>query len=346
MSLRRLLILLGTAAFASAWDHFGEQEFVRAVGGHNQALIAFVEPTIAASEALESEWTSISETEKILGSVDCTSQAKLCSEHDIISYPTIRYFDGHGGTTPYRGPRKASAIVSFLRRVSRPPVTALDDKKITAFQSIDDAVVIAYINPRDSHLEAGFKSISSRYRDRASFGSLETTDDSTLVCYNNRDNEQSSTSDLTTIETLPAFVANCMKPLVGEFSRRNELKYLQSGNSLVYYLANTQEEREGYINLIRPLAKKYKAFLSFVTVDVDEYASMAAALGLQHRSLPALAVQNPARGQVFPFLEEAITPEAVDAFVQNIASGMVQPWVPLPIPEPASYSHDELHDEL
>lgn len=247
--------------------------------------------------------------------------------------------------------------------MSRPPVTALDDKKITAFQSIDDAVVIAYINPRDSHLEAGFKSISSRYRDRASFGSLETTDDSTLVCYNNRDNEQSSTSDLTTIETLPAFVANCMKPLVGEFSRRNELKYLQvsilvtvafalnltraqSGNSLVYYLANTQEEREGYINLIRPLAKKYKAFLSFVTVDVDEYASMAAALGLQHRSLPALAVQNPARGQVFPFLEEAITPEAVDAFVQNIASGMVQPWVPLPIPEPASYSHDELHDEL
>jgi protein disulfide-isomerase A1 len=254
--------------------------------------------------------------------------------------------------------------VSFLRRVSRPSVTALDDKKITAFQSIDDAVIIAHINPRDTHLQTGFKSLASRYRDRASFGTLKTTEDSSVVCYNNKDNEQSSTKHLAEIESLGAFVANCMKPLVGEFSRRNELKHLQvslrlgaragspvcgisltrakSGMSLVYYLAETPEERESYVNLIRPLAKKYKEFLSFVTVDANEYESMAVALGLQHRSLPALSVQNPSRGQVFPFVEGDITPEAIDLFVQNIAAGNVQPWVSLPTPERAGYSHDEL----
>ncbi|KAI1858043.1 uncharacterized protein JN550_012936 [Neoarthrinium moseri] len=356
----RELCLLAAAVSVAGWDHLNEHEFLRTVGGHNQALIAFVEPSTTASQALEPEWSSISVSEKTLGSVDCTSQIQLCKDYDIISYPSIRYFDGHGKMTPYRGPRTGPlyaliapcsssarayisfSIVSFLRRASRPTVTLLDERKITAFQSIDDAVVVAHLNARDTHIQEAFKSLASRFKDRASFGSLETTEQTTIVCYNNRDNEQSTTSDLAAIDSLPSFVSACMTPLIGEFSRRNEVKYFQSGKSLVYFFAETREEREAYVNVIKPIAKKYKEFLSFVTVDADEYRSMTSPLGLPSGLFPALAVQNPTRGQVFPFTEEHITVEAVDNFVMDIAGGKVKPWTSLPVPDRSSHAHDEL----
>lgn len=86
---------------------------------------------------------------------------------------------------------------------------------------------MAHINPRDAHVRTLFQSLAHRYRDRASFGQLETGGPSTVVCYNNRDDEQSTTSDLSAVDTLAAFVEACITPLVGEFSRRTEVKYAQ-----------------------------------------------------------------------------------------------------------------------
>ncbi|KAK9416616.1 putative Thioredoxin-like domain-containing protein [Seiridium unicorne] len=334
--------LLASAALAAGWNHLDEADFVRAVGGHSVALIAFVEPSTAASQALEPIWEAISKAEKSLGSVDCTALPQLCRDYDVISYPTIRYFDGHGTITPYRGPRIETSIISFLRRAARPTVTRLDEKKITAFQSIDDAVIVAHINAHDTHTQALFKSLAHRYEDRASFGSLEIDEKSTLVCYNNKDDEQLMTSELTAIDALSSFVEACIKPLVGEFSRRSEVKYFHSGKSLVYYLANTRKERDEYVDAVRPLAKKYREFISFVTVDAIEYGAMTSVLGLRGDSFPALAIENPGRGQIFPFTKQDIVPDAIEQFILDIAGGKVQPWSSLPIPDPVGPTHDEL----
>ncbi|KAI0130341.1 thioredoxin-like domain-containing protein [Xylariales sp. AK1849] len=342
------LCLLATSTFVSGWNHLAEQDFRRVVGGHNKALVAFVEPSTAASQALESDWVTVSESEKITYSVNCASDAQLCKEYEIISYPTIRYFDGHGKMTPYRGSRTPSSVVSFIRRAGRPTLTILDEKKITAFQSVDDVVVVAHLNPRDTHIQAAFKSLAYRYTDQASFGTLETDAYSTVVCYNNRDDEQSTASDFTAIDTLASFVTACMAPLVGAFSRRNEIKYSQSGKSLVYYLATTREQREAYTDAIRPVAKKYKEFLSFVTVDANEYAPMTAVLGLRPDTFPAVAIENQAQQAVFPFTGQDISPETIESFVLEIAGGKVKPWSGTPSPEAHSaaqgtgHSHDEL----
>lgn len=106
-------------------------------------------------------------------------------------------------------------------------MTLLDEKKFTAFQSIDDSVLVAYLNPHDTHIEAAFRSLAHRYKDRASFGFLETDKPSSVVCYRNKDDEQMNAGNLAAIGALPSFVEACIKPLIGEFSRRNELKYMQ-----------------------------------------------------------------------------------------------------------------------
>ncbi|GAP88655.2 putative protein disulfide-isomerase [Rosellinia necatrix] len=120
------------------------------------------------------------------------------------------------------------------------------------------------------------------------------------------------------------------------------MKYLQSGKSLVLFFATSSDEREAFVNKMRPVAKIYKEYLSFVTVDAEEYGDLVAPLGLAPGAFPALAVQNPMYGQTFPYAPGAeISPETVGAFVMDIVQGKVKPWDGQSRPETAR-AHDEL----
>ncbi|KAI1214353.1 uncharacterized protein F4807DRAFT_407634 [Annulohypoxylon truncatum] len=338
-----LSLLKGTAV---AWKHIDEDEFRRAIGGHNHALVAFIEPSTAASQALEPEWTSAIESEtKGLMSIDCASTKSLCQEFGIISYPALRFFDGHGKMTSYRGPRRASSILSYLKRAVRPSVTALkSESKISKFQSGDDYAVIARINAQDPHIKILYEKVASQYKDRLSFGSVETTGATTVSCNNNRDGQQFTISDLTSINALPKLVESCLEPVIGEFTRANEMKYLQTGKSIVFYFVTSSQERDSYVSAMRSVAKMYKEYLSFVTVDAGEYGDLAAPLGLVPGAFPALSVQNPMFGQVFPYPRaKQITPEAVGGFLMDIVQGKVQPWDGTFATDAAGeHAHDEL----
>ncbi|KAI0131100.1 hypothetical protein F4814DRAFT_404820 [Daldinia grandis] len=340
----QLLYLLAGTRIARAWEHSSEDEFRRAIAGHNHALVAFIEPTTAASQALEPEWTSAVESEKkSLLSVDCASAPSLCKEFDVISYPALRFFDGHGKMTPYRGPRRASSILSYVKRAVRPTVTALNsEKKAIAFQSSDDYAVIARINPQDQHVKILYDTLASQYRDRLSFGSIGTDKTTTVACYNNRDTQQFTVSDLTAIDALPQLIESCLTPVVGEFTRANEMKYLKSGKSLVFFFSPLFAEREAYVAAIRSVAKMYKDYLSFVTVDANEYGDLAAPLGLMPGVFPALSVQNPMFGKVFPYPRgRDIAPETVGAFLMDVAQGKVEPWDGM-LSADGGRAHDEL----
>lgn len=78
------------------------------------------------------------------------------------------------------------------------------------------------------------------------------------------------------------------------------------------------------------MAKKYKEYLSFVTVDAQEYEHMLPSLGHEHSDVPAVSVFNPMYGQVFPFSKKergSITASSVENFVLDIVQGKVQPGV-------------------
>ena len=77
-----------------------------------------------------------------------------------------------------------------------------------------------------------------------------------------------------------------------------------------------------------------------MTVDAVEYAAMAESLGLRPGIFPALAVQNPSVGQVFPFEQgKKITEQIVETFVLDIVEGRVQPG---PISSRQETGHTEL----
>jgi protein disulfide-isomerase A1 len=100
---------------------------------------------------------------------------------------------------------------------------------------------------------------------------------------------------------------------------------LQLGKSLVHYFVSTQADRDAYLTEMRPLAKKYREYLQFTTIDANEYPEMLGPLGLAPGSTKALSVMNPSNGDVFPYNgEKALSADVVEAFLMDIISGKVE----------------------
>ncbi|KAI5860395.1 hypothetical protein GGS23DRAFT_613954 [Durotheca rogersii] len=351
-------------ATTASWKHADEDEFRQVISGPKPALVAFVEPSTATCQAFEAEWTLAAESEKALVSINCASTASLCHEFGVISYPAVRFFDGQGKMTPYRGPRRARSILAYLRRAARPEAVAAlaSEAEIAAFQTSDDFVVVARVRPQDAHVGAAYAALAAQYRDRLSFGRAEaapsSSSSSSVACYNNRDGQQFGVADLAAADALQRLVDSCLAPLVGEFTRANEMQYLQSGKIIAFYFAASARERDAFADAVRPVAKLYKEYLSVVTVEAGEYGELAAPLGLGGApALPALSFQHPMTGQVFPYPRgRPIAPDDVGAFFADIAQGRVPPWDGTPPAEVAGTEEEEeaaggagsedAHDEL
>jgi len=101
------------------------------------------------------------------------------------------------------------------------------------------------------------------------------------------------------------------------------------GKSLVHYFVNTDDERQAYMDEMRPLARKFQEYLAFTTVDANEYPDMEEMLGLERGASRALSVQMPSTGAVYPYTDtEALTASIVEQFLMAIIQGQVKPWQP------------------
>jgi len=234
----------------------------------------------------------------------------------------------------YRGSRKASSIIQFIFRSTLPPISTLDSKNRTSFESIDSTVFIAYLHPSDTSLKSAFATLAARYHLQYTFGMSFTeprnniTSLPSIVCYkpNEGETEVLSLSPQAGIDEIEKFMEASTAPLIGEITRRNEMKYLKAGKSLIYIFSPSTVSRSGYQLSLKPVAKKYREYLNIVTVDATEYPAMASMLGLKPNVWPAMAVQNTVNGQVFPFDQsKRITTETVEGFVVDIAQGRVKP---------------------
>jgi protein disulfide-isomerase A1 len=257
-----------------------------------------------------------------------------------------------------------SSIIPFALRSERPTLSVLDKSNLKKFKTVDDTVFIAYLRSKDVALKSSFAALACRNQGRFSFGivsdaTITDDEDITFGCIVRYQpgEERISICENSRVDILQEFVEKSTVPLIGEMTRRNELKYLQvrssslivcthflhsffynlfllltadrhakAGKSLVYIFALTERERDGYRSTFTAVAKKYQEYLNFVIIDAVEYASMAPAVGLEAGVFPALAVQNPMLGQVFPFDQKrTITPDAAETFVLDIVQGKTKP---------------------
>jgi hypothetical protein len=129
------------------------------------------------------------------------------------------------------------SILQYVARSSLTTVSILNKRNIKDFQAVDEAVFIAYPAPDDRNLHSSFQSLAMGNCDRFSFGiadaSLGTTDNispSCVVCYKTLSGEQKRLCGESKLEALENFMETVTEPLVGEMTRRNEMKYLKVYN--------------------------------------------------------------------------------------------------------------------
>lgn len=125
--------------------------------------------------------------------------------------------------------------MSFVTRATLPIVSLLDRKNITTVQSIDEAVFIAYLPSTKGHLYSAFTSLAKRYSDKYTFAI--TTDSSlvkheglqfpSILCYRPQEGEQAVFPEDGGLDALQQFIETTTAPTIGEFTRRNEMKYMK-----------------------------------------------------------------------------------------------------------------------
>ena len=244
-------------------------------------------------------------------------------------------------------------IVSYVRRSRLPVLSTLESTDVSGFKIIDEHVFIACLNPEDADIKSIYEELAGRNHHRFTFGIVTDTSLATaenihslsFLGYHSVGAGQEALTGEWRLRSLEAFVERTTLPLIGELTRRNEMKYLQAGKSLLYILAEKAEERLQFQALFNSLAKKYEEYINFVTVDAVDYTHMPAGLGLGEKMYPALALLNPMCGQVFPLRSGArIDLEGVEGWILDIVGGEVEPWKGLQ--ESDDGDHRDTKDEL
>ncbi|KAK0388842.1 hypothetical protein NLU13_5085 [Sarocladium strictum] len=328
----------------SPWNFITADDFKARLENKEQLLVAFVAPQDELSSALLPQWTELVENLDLTAAVNCTSVPAVCREAKVSTLPAIRLYQSDGSMVRYRGPKKALDIALFIERMNRPLITELTEENLSDFSTIDDFTAIGHFFENDDTLRADFTDMANKLRDRYTFGvhTLPAQDNnkvstSQVVCRNNVDNLEYKLREFDRVGALEQLFEQCAAPLVIPLNRRTELGFNKIAKSAVYYFSDDEADREAYVDMARPVAKAFREYLVFATVDTNDYPQMPGMFGIQKRGLCLQVLQN---GQVYHFTGEDMTAESLQNFIQAVSGGKAQAW------DGKSGGTNNAHDEL
>lgn len=137
---------------------------------------------------------------------------------------------------PKLTPSPVPSLAMFLHRSLRPPYLEVEEHLLGSLApALDDIVLVAHPQPDDWDFFDQFRSLANKYRDRFSFVVSHPIQDektSTLLCYNNIDDEKHKAADLETVGAPDKFIELCAEPLIPELTRRNRARYTSVSTSI------------------------------------------------------------------------------------------------------------------
>ncbi|KUI73458.1 Protein disulfide-isomerase [Cytospora mali] len=334
--------LLAWLAFAAGtslgWNHTDGDVLKAALHTvshtNDVVLVAFVAPSEPKSQALEKEWLlAVSDTKIPLRSIDCEAESRLCAELMIESYPTLKLFEkadsGYASTT-YLGPRRASGILSYMSRMSRPIVTDVEPGSLDTFKIADETVFIGHISATDTAARQAFAEVAEKYREEFTFGLVSGESESpTVECYIVEDGEARSLNSYSEAGALDEFVIKVSRPIIGELTQYNQQRLLDRGWPMVYIFAETEEDRAKLRESLRGFAKGYYDSLTCVTVDPLEFPDLQVKMGLEPGIYPSGAVHQLSKERIYPYPRGLpLESRSLQKWGLDVWQGRVKPWTP------------------
>lgn len=130
-----------------------------------------------------------------------------------------------------------------------------------------------------------------------------------------------------TTADLEGWIKDLAVPVIDQVNAENYQVYAQSGKPLAYlFIDPTDEKKEEYITLVKPVAAKYKGKMNFVWIDAVQFGDHAKALNLQEAKWPSFVVQDLANQLKYPFDQSAeFTESSIDTLVEAYLDGKLEP---------------------
>ncbi|KAK0733470.1 protein disulfide-isomerase precursor [Lasiosphaeria miniovina] len=341
--------LLAAAAVATASDveQLKKDTFDDFVKTNDIVLAEFFAPWCGHCKALAPEYeeaaTSLKEKDIRLAKIDCTEETELCQQHGVEGYPTLKVFRGLDNVSPYKGPRKAAAITSYMIKQSLPAVSTLTKDTLEEFKKADKVVLVAFFDAADKASNETFSKVADKLRDNYPFGATndaalaeaEGVTAPAIVLYKEFDEGKAVFTEKFDAEAIEKFTKTAATPLIGEVGPETYSDYMSSGLPLAYIFAETAEERKEISDLLKPVAEAQRGVVNFATIDAKAFGAHAGNLNLKTDKFPAFAIQETVKNQKFPYdQEKAITLEDIKTFVDDFVAGKVDPSIKSePIPE-------------
>ncbi|CAO1625381.1 unnamed protein product [Parajaminaea phylloscopi] len=338
--------LASAAAFVAASEEpsdvldLTDSSFASVVDPEPLILVEFFAPWCGHCQALKPHYeeaaTALKDQGVKLAKVDCTTQEKICADHEIGGYPTLKVFR-NGSPSEYTGTRKADGIISYMQKQSLPAVSTVTASNLTDFKSKDRVVAVAYLSEADTKERKAFTDLADANRNEYLFGIVQDAEAAkaagvtapAVVLYRQFDEPEVKYAGKFDADSIKSFLSSERIPLIDEVGPENFVNYAEAGLPLAYYFTEPEAEgREAALEALKPIAKQYRGKINFVWIDAVKFVNHAKGLNLQGESWPAFAIQDLAAATKFPL--DNLGKDAaktIEDFVKQFSAGKLKPSI-------------------
>ncbi|TFK23265.1 disulfide isomerase [Coprinopsis marcescibilis] len=335
------LASLALAEAASDVLSLTSADFEGKISSESLLLVEFFAPWCGHCKALaphyEEAATALKDKGIKLAKVDCVEEADLCQSKGVQGYPTLKVYR-NGEVTDYNGPRKADGIISYMVKQSLPAVSDVTAEKHEEFTKADKIVAIAYLPSSSVAPAAEFSAVAETHRDDYLFGVVTDADAAAaagvtppaVVVYRSFDDfrtEYPYPISGVTKKDLSDWIAELAIPVLDEVNGETYAVYAKSTKPLAYvFLDPSSEDKDAQIDIVKPIAKKYKSKVNFVWIDAVKYGDHGKALNLPEAKWPSFVIQDMEKQLKYPFDQsKELTTEAVGEFLDQFINGKLEP---------------------
>ena len=311
-----------------------------------------------------------------IGKIDCTKEEAICNDHNIESYPTLKYYRD-SQWEEYYGDRDTVSMIDFANHMSHPaiqPINRLDD--VLNSKSPHDVSFVAFdpnatndsdlMNVESNLLLSTFQQVASKYQAKASFFVLDPETQYDVVKELNHDYklnhsfiiriEQGVKSKIflgnNTINSLQLFVENHYEATVPQVHEGNirEFGYRDKFMAIAVVDSKDSKKTKSYLSDLRNYASGapssiHKEF-QFAWVDGTKWKSFLDIYSITVEDEPKLFLLE------YPFDYFWISPyptnssESVHKFLTDMLDNKILANDLLPDKKDSKHPHDLAHEKL
>jgi len=305
------------AAFAAATDVTEDEGvivltddiFESVVNSNEFVLVKFYAPWCGHCKSMAPEYAKAATNLKDEGSaiklakLDATEHKKFSEQYQVRGYPTLKFFR-NGVPMEYGGGRTSDEIINWCKKKTGPAAKTISTAEEAAefsksnsvticgfFKDLECAAAKEFLKVAGGNDEYPFAMTS----EQSVIDSLhEGCEDNSIVLLKDFDELKNKFEGEHTEENIKVFITANSLPLIVEFDQSTASKIFNGdikSHNLVF-LSKEDGHYEKYDEIIRPVAKKFKGKLLFVTVntDLEDHARILDFFGMTKNEVPGVRI--------------------------------------------------------